>query len=248
MTTALLVDDEPNLTRHLARKLAWAWPELEVLGTARSGTEALDSIRRQAPDVVFLDIRMPGLDGLQVAQRLPSGVRVVFVTAYDDYAVQAFDTAAVDYLLKPVSDERLARTVERLRAAPPDVDALARLLGGIRPPTQAPDQQYLHWIRAGQGDTVTLVPVSTVAYFQADRKYTSVRTAAAEHLIRTSIGELASRLDPQRFWRIHRGVIVAADEIAEARRDLGGRYHLTLRSRPETLRVSRSYAHQFKQM
>lgn len=245
MPTALLIDDEPNLSRHLAQKLERLWPELVIQGTPSSGREALASVAGDKPDIVFLDIRMPGLDGLQVAAQLPADIRVVFVTAYDDYAVQAFEAAAVDYLLKPVSDERLAVTVERLRSPAPSPEALHDLLARLQP---APTEPYLQWIRAGRGDAVTLVPVSAVVYFQADRKYTAVRTASAEHLIRTAISELAERLDPDAFWRVHRGTIVAAREVVEARRDLGGRITLRLRSRPETLRVSQSYAHQFRQM
>lgn len=245
MPTALLVDDEPNLSRHLARKLNRLWPDLVIQGSPTSGREALASVAARKPDIVFLDIRMPGLDGLQVAAQLPADIRVVFVTAYDDYAVQAFEAAAVDYLLKPVNDERLALTVARLRNPAPVPDALQHLLDRLQP---APAEPYLQWIRAGRGEAVTLVPVSAVVYFQADRKYTAVRTANAEHLIRTAISELEQRLDPDDFWRVHRGTIVATREVLDARRDLSGRLTLRLRSRPETLRVSQSYAHQFRQM
>lgn len=245
MPSALLVDDEPNLLRHLARKLAHAWPELEIVAQARNGTEALELAALHQPDMMFLDIRMPGLSGLQVADRLPAGVRVVFVTAYEDYAVQAFDAAAVDYLLKPVSTQRLDQTIERLRSTPPAPEVMTRLLEEVladRP------KRYLSWIRAGRGDTVSLVPVTAVVYFQADRKYTAVRTARDEHLIRTPLADLENQLDPDRFWRIHRSVIVAANEVREARRDFRGRYTIALDSRPERLPVSSTYAHRFKQM
>jgi len=246
MPTALLVDDEPNLLRHLTHKLARAWPELEVVGQAQSGREALELAAVHHPDVVFLDIRMPGLSGLQVAERLPSETRVVFVTAYEDHAVQAFETAAVDYLLKPVLDERLEITVRRLRrTAPPPTDRVARLLEDV---LEVSPRRYLSWIRAGRGDKVSLVPVNAVVYFRADHKYTMVRTADDEHLIRTSITDLERQLDPERFWRVHRGVIVSTDEVLEARRDFRGRYTLRLRSRAETLPVSQTYAHRFKQM
>lgn len=245
MPTALLVDDEPNLRRYLADKLAGVWPALDIVGSAGNGREALALAAQLRPDVVFLDIRMPGLTGLEVAAALPAGTRVVFVTAHDDYAVQAFDAAAVDYLLKPVTSARLAATVQRLQQAAPPADTLARLLGALKP-LAAPD--YLQWIRAGKGDAVNLVPVAAVVYFQADNKYTSVRTARDEHVIRTSISELEQQLDPERFWRVHRGLIVAAAQVAEASRDLRGGYSLRLRSRPETLRVSKRYAHRFRQM
>ncbi|MEQ8858660.1 MAG: LytTR family DNA-binding domain-containing protein [Pseudomonadales bacterium] len=244
MPKALLVDDEPNLSRHLATKLGRLWPELDIVGLAGNGRQALELTAAHAPDIVFLDIRMPGLSGLDVAERLPPGTRVVFVTAYDEYAVQAFEAAAVDYLLKPVQDARLAATVQRLQAAAP-VEDLTRLLGALR---QAAHRPYLQWVRAGRGDAVTLVPVSAIVYFRADNKYTSVLTANDEHVIRMSISELENLLDPDRFWRIHRSVIVAAEQIAEARRDFRGRFEVRLRSRAETLRASRSYAFRFKQM
>lgn len=245
MPTALLVDDEPNLRRHLADKLARLWPELTIAGNAGNGREALALAAELAPDVVFLDIRMPGQSGLEVAAALPAGTRVVFVTAYDDHAVDAFEAAAVDYLLKPVSDERLAATVDRLRAGEPDGERVSRLLRDLL--EQAP-ARYLQWLRIGRGDAVDLVPVSAVVYFKSDHKYTTVCTAREEHVIRTPLAELERTLDPERFWRIHRSTIVAADQILEARRDLRGRWLLKLRNRPETLRVSQRYAHRFRQM
>ena len=246
MTTAVLVDDEPNLTDYLSRKLALAWPDLEIVGTALNGRQALALCEEAAPDIVFLDIRMPGLNGLQVAEALDPEIRVVFVTAYDDYAVDAFDAAAVDYLMKPVDDERLARTVARLQAGDerPDRDILEALIGRLK----RPESGYLSWLRCQQEGTTRLVPVDSVVFFQADGKYTSVLTPTEEHLIRMSIRELEEKLDPDRFWRIHRGTIVRVDEIIEASRDLRGRYTLALRSRPERLRTSQKYGHLFKGM
>ncbi len=246
MTTALLVDDEENLTRYLTRKLAEAWPELEVLGSAANGRQALAMAEELAPDIVFLDIRMPGLSGLQVAEQLDPEIRVVFVTAYDEYAVAAFDRAAVDYLLKPVEDARLARTVARLKAeVPPDQQTIKDV---IRQLTASPARDYLRWVRSQQGEATELVPVEAVSYFKADGKYTSVATADREYLIRASIRELEDELDPEAFWRVHRGIIVRVADIAEARRDLRGRYALTLRSRPEVLRTSQKYGHLFRGM
>lgn len=245
MPTALLVDDEPNLRRHLADKLARLWPELTIAGNAGNGRDAIALAAEVEPDIVFLDIRMPGQSGLEVAAALPSGTRIVFVTAYDDYAVEAFEAAAVDYLLKPVSDDRLAATVDRLRAAAPGEERVSRLLRDLL--EQAP-QRHLQWLRVGRGDTVNLVPVSAVCYFKSDQKYTTACTAGDEHVIRTPLAELERTLDPERFWRIHRSTIVAADQILEARRDLRGRWVLTLRNRPESLRVSQRYAHRFRQM
>lgn len=245
MTTALLVDDEPNLSAFLARRLTDAWPELEIVGTAVNGRQALAMARELAPDVVFLDIRMPGLSGLDVARTLDPEIRIVFVTAYDDHAVEAFEAAAVDYLLKPVEPERLALTVARLKAAhgPADRDRLADLIARL-----SADDGHLRWLRSQQGDATRLIPVESVVYFKADDKYTTVVTATDEHLIRTSLRDLEAELDPGVFWRVHRGLIVRVDEIVEARRDLRGRYTLTLRSRPERLRTSQTYGHLFRGM
>jgi DNA-binding LytR/AlgR family response regulator len=246
MTTAVLVDDEPNLTDYLARKLQNAWPELEIIGTAVNGRQALTLCEELVPDIVFLDIQMPGLNGLQVAERLDPEVRVVFVTAYDDYAVKAFETSAVDYLMKPVDDKRLSRTVERLKQAADSAEreALTRVIHQL----VTPESGHLRWLRCQQSGATRLVPVDSVVYFQADGKYTSVRTASEEHLIRMSIRELEDQLDPNAFWRVHRSIIVRVDEILEAHRDLRGRYTLSLRSRPESLRTSQKYGHLFKGM
>lgn len=250
MTTALLVDDEPNLSDYLSRRLAELWPELDILGSAVNGRQALAMCEELAPDIVFLDIQMPGLSGLQVAEALDPEIRVVFVTAYDEYAVQAFEAAAIDYLLKPVQDARLAVTVERLKAAAGEDEkaALSSALGQVLGQLSRPESNHLQWLKAQQGGTTQLVPVDSVIYFQADGKYTTVVTAAGEHLIRTSIRELEEALDPKLFWRVHRGTIVRVEEIAEAHRDLRGRYTLTLRSRPEQLRTSQKYGHLFKGM
>lgn len=246
MTTALLVDDEPNLLIYLERKLNAAWPELSIIGTAANGRQALTMSAELAPDVVFLDIQMPGLNGLQVAQALDPEIRVVFVTAFDEYAVPAFEAAAVDFLLKPVDDGRLAVTVARLKeaTADPDREALTRVLAQL----SSGGREYLKWLRSQQEGSTRLIPVDSVVYFQAEGKYTSVLTATEEHLIRTSIKELEEELDPGLFWRVHRGTIVRVDEILEASRDLRGRYTLSLRSRTERLRTSQKYGHLFKGM
>ncbi len=243
--TAILVDDEENLLTSLGDKLTALWPELEILGTAQNGRQAIALARETQPDIAFLDIHMPGLSGLEVAEALPRDTRIVFVTAYDQFAVAAFERAAVDYVLKPVSEDRLTQTIARLkRMDDANRDKLLELLNGIQP-----DQaSYLSWIRAGLDDTTTLIPVEEVVYFQADQKYTSVMTAHAEHLVRRSIKELESQLDPNKFWRIHRGIIVSVDQIQSARRDIRGRYTLTLKDRDEKLRSSQSYGHLFKQM
>ncbi len=244
-TSAIIVDDEANLLQFLADKLARLWPELEIAGTAQNGRQALALAREAQPDIVFLDINMPGLSGLDVAEALPADTKIVFVTAYDQYAVKAFERAAVDYLLKPVSDERLEQCIARLKqVGAGNHTALLDVLASLN--NKKPE--HLSWIRAGLEDTTSLISTDEVVYFQADQKYTSVVTADAEHLVRRSIKELETQLDPDRFWRIHRGIIVRVDQIVSARRDLRGRYTLTLRSRPEKLRSSQSYGHLFKQM
>lgn len=244
MTTALILEDEPLLAEQLRDKLARLWPELKIVGMPGEGREALRMARQTQPDIAFLDIRLPGLSGLEVAAALPEHTRVVFVTAFDEFAVEAFRAAAVDYLLKPVSDERLAATIERLRRE--GSQNREELLALLQQVGAAPS--WLQWIRAGLGETTVLVPVEEAVYFRADAKYTSVVTRDKEHLVRRAISQLESQLDPDKFWRIHRGVIVRVDQIASASRDLRGRYVLTLRDRPEKLRSSQAYGHLFKHM
>jgi DNA-binding LytR/AlgR family response regulator len=247
---ALIAEDEPLLAADLATRLSRLWPELDIAAVVHHGPAALDAIARLQPDVVFLDIRMPGLSGIEVAQQVQVA-HLVFVTAYDQYALAAFESAALDYLLKPVSDERLAQTVSRLQAriaqsAPPaELGALLQQLV-LRAQEAAPER--LKWIRASVGSDTHLVDVDEVLYFHADDKYTLLQTAAREYLIRTPLKELLPQLDPARFWQIHRNTIVATAAIACARRALNGRVSLSLRGREETLDVSRAYAHLFRQM
>jgi len=254
---ALIADDEPHLASYLRERLAVVWPELDIVGVACDGPEALRLIAEQDPDVLFLDIRMPGLTGLDVARRAATGVQVVFVTAYDQYAVNAFEHEAIDYVLKPVSDERLRETVRRLRermrsAAPPAglaaaLETLGRMLPALSASAPATAER-LAWVRAAIGNQVRLIAVEEVCYFQANDKYTSVFTREAEALIRTSLRELAEQLDPARFWQIHRSTIVNLSHVASSTRDLSGRIQIRLKSRPETLAVSRAFAHRFRQM
>ena len=245
MRTAVLVDDEPHLLDYLADQLAHAWPELRVVGRAQNGRQALSMIQSLEPDVVFLDIQMPGMSGLEVAGQIPSATQVVFVTAYDQFAVQAFEKAAVDYLLKPVAADRLQRTVERLRQIPATDHAtrLEALLQSLKP-----EAGYLRWLRTGLEGNVELVGVDQVVFFKAQQKYTSVMTATQEYLVRMSIKDLAAQLDPNQFWQIHRALIVQVAQIASAKRDLRGRYAITLHNRDEVLRSSQRYGHLFKQM
>ncbi|MBS0319345.1 MAG: response regulator transcription factor [Proteobacteria bacterium] len=255
--TAIIADDEARLAAHLAERLAVLWPELVIAGVAANGPDARALLEREAPDIAFLDIRMPGLTGLDVARGAGAGTHVVFVTAYDQYAVTAFERAAFDYLLKPVSDERLAQTIARLReriesAAQPETGrlpellaALARELPGLAVPS---GPARLAWIRAAVGQQVRLIAVEDVAYFQSNDKYTSVFTADGEALIRTPLKDIAVQLDPGRFWQVHRSTLVNVAHVATTTRDMAGRVTLTLRGRPERITVSRAYAHLFKQM
>jgi DNA-binding LytR/AlgR family response regulator len=253
---ALIAEDEPLLARSLEDALAAAWPELEIAATAANGVEALEVAERLRPQVAFLDIRMPGLDGLELAAELADRLgddvpAIVFVTAYDEYALEAFDRAAVDYLLKPIEAERLARCVARLKArlgAHEHPDRLLAQLGALLGAQPAAKGEALRAIRAGIGNEVRLIPLADVCYFRADDKYTSVVTASAEALIRTPLRELLGQLPRERFRQVHRGAIVNMDEVAAAVRDDTGRVSLRLRRRKETLAVSRVYAHLFKAM
>jgi DNA-binding LytR/AlgR family response regulator len=248
----LVADDEPHLAAGLAQRLAELWPGLEVAATVGNGLEALERLETLRPDIAFLDIRMPGLSGLEVAGRLDFPCRVVFVTAFDQYAVAAFEREAVDYLLKPVSDERLGRTLARLRQAlaqppaPPSAALLEQLRTLLAGAGGGPAP--LRWIKAQSGQAVRLVPVDEISHFQAGDKYVTVYTRDAELLIRTPIKELAAQLDPEQFWQVHRGTLVNVRQVLAARSDAMGHLSLQLKSRPERLRVSRAFAHLFKQM
>ena len=257
--TAIIAEDEPLLAQQLKSLLARAWPELRVAGIAANGLEALALIERERPQITFLDIRMPGLTGLEVAAELADRLgkadaapAIVFVTAHDEFALKAFELAALDYLLKPVTDERLARCVERLKIAvdkPSGVDALVSQLQGVIASTAISQRQKpLSILRAGIGDTVKMIPVDEVCYFQASDKYTSVVTQDAEALIRTPLKELIAQLPPERFAQIHRATIVNLQEVAAAVRDETGRISLRLRNRKEMLQVSRLFADLFRQM
>ena len=255
--TAILVDDEAAVLAHTKRLLSEVWPELRIIDTAQNGREAIAKVGEQVPDVVFLDIKMPGLSGLDVARSLSNETLLVFVTAFNEFAVDAFEQAAIDYLLKPATAERLTETVARLKekltnkqALQPDTlsQLLEKLgdanLGGAGPPAT----DWLQWLRVGHGDEVELVATGDVVYLQSDHKYTSVLTAHSEYVLRAPLAELEQQLDPSQFWRIHRGIIVAVKEIKSARKDLRGRYTLSLRSRPEAVRSSAAYKHLFAQM
>lgn len=244
--TALIADDEPLLAEDLRRRLRVLWPGLQVAAVCHDGPSALERLQADRPDIAFLDIRMPGLSGLEVAAqaRVP---HLVFVTAYDQYAVEAFEHAAADYLLKPVSDERLQKTVERLRADWREAPPAEHWLESVRA-LLTPGEKRLRWIHANVGNEVHLVDVADVLYFRADDKYTVVQTATREYLIRTPLKDLLPQLDPDLFWQIHRNTLVNTRAIANARRELSGRVTLALRERPEMLTVSRAYAQRFRSM
>ncbi len=256
--TALIADDEPLLRDQLKLRLAKLWPELEILAEAAQGAEALSLFEEHQPDVVFLDIHMPLMTGIECARLIGKGrdkrAHIVFVTAFDEYAVEAFERGAIDYVLKPFNEARLAATVERLQerlAAPADADGpnpLSAVLRQISEKMQIPGGAYLRWIKASVGQTVRLIPVEDVLYFQSDDKYTRVVMDDGEVLIRKPIKELVDELDPDRFWQIHRATIVNTRAIAGVIRGLRDQADLKLKDRPETLTVSRNYTHLFKQM
>ena len=244
---AIIADDELNLAEDLRRRITKLWPELEIVAVLHDGVAAQQALANLNPDIAFLDIQMPGMTGLEVAQCAPKNCRIVFVTAYDEHAVSAFEQAAVDYVLKPASDERLARCVERLRQNEAmDSSILLAKLSSLLLTISKPAP--LRWIRAQLGQSVRMVAVEEICYFQSDDKYTTVMTRDTELLLRTSIKELIDQLDPAEFWQVHRGTLVNVRKIAAAHHTALGKVTLSLRERKETLSVSRSYAHLFRQM
>ena len=250
---AVIADDEALLREHLKSMLASLWPALQVVGMAGDGAEALALMREHEPDVVFLDIKMPLLSGLDVAASGGGTSHVVFFTAYDEYAVEAFERAAVDYLLKPVEAARLAETILRLQqrlqqrqAAAPEWSRLVQQLAqGMQ---DRPVTGYLSWLRASRLDATYLIPVDEVCYFKSEDKYTTVVTQVEKFLIRKSVSALEAELDPDKFWRIHRSLIVNLASIAVARKTLNGGCSLQLKEHDEILPVSRQFAHRFRQM
>jgi len=265
--TALIAEDEPLLAAALQKELGKAWPQLKVLGVAGDGASAVAQALDAQPDVLFFDIRMPGQSGIDAAAELadawPQGKpfpALVFVTAYDQYAVQAFETQAVDYLLKPVQPARLAKTVAKVQdvlarraQGATDFEAtlgqLRSLLGTVdRPAGAAGAQSALKVLQVSVGNNIRMVPIDEVLYFEAADKYVRVLTADHEFLIRTPLKDLLPQLDEQRFWQVHRGTVVRSDAIDTVSRDEAGKLHLAMRGRKERLPVSRLYAHLFKAM
>jgi DNA-binding LytR/AlgR family response regulator len=252
---ALIADDEPLLRERLRAHLAVLWPGLALVDDARNGTEALELYALHRPDIVFLDIQMPGLSGIDAARALARRAHLVFVTAYEEYAVQAFAHGAVDYLVKPIDRARLADTVERLQrqlSAPvhgnPAVETMLDQLAARLGQRAEPAHRWLQWIKASVGNSLRLIPAEQVHYLRAEEKYTRVVWDEGEALIRKTIRELADQLDPGRFVQTHRSVIVNLACVREVVRGINETADLHMRDSDEVLPVSRSYLHHFRQM
>ena len=245
---AIIAEDEPVLRTGLKKLLTVVWPELDIVAMATDGLQATQLLEKHRPDVLFLDIQMPGCSGLDVARAASGRCHVVFVTGYDQHAVTAFEHGAVDYLMKPVTAARLStacnRVRDRLVTRPANLDALVAKLADAVVNSRA----YLRWINVESGPNVRLVTVEEICYFHADTKYTRLVTADRESLIRLSLKELLDALDPAEFWQIHRSTIVNVNAIAEVSRDARGHPMLHLKNRKEALQVSQPFAHLFRQM
>ena len=242
---ALIAEDEPMLRAELREALASLWPDLELCAEAADGVQALHEWERCRANIVFLDIRMPGLSGLDVARQLGEQCHVVFITAHEEHAVQAFEAGAVDYVLKPLALPRLARTVQRLKARldhPPV--PLGPLLDRLQPAAAA--NAPLRWITVLKGREVRLITVDDICYCRSDNKYTAVVTADSESLVRMPLRDLAAKLDPEVFWQVHRNAVVNANAIQSVRRDAGGHLEVCLKARREVLKVSVGFAHRFR--
>jgi len=250
--TAVIADDERLMREQIIARLKEAWPELVIVGEASNGREAVALAQSFDPDIVFLDISMPGMDGIQAAQALAGRAHVVFVTAHDQYAISAFEQGAVDYLLKPAEAERVALTCERLRARleqkpDPMSDLLAQLSqrlgsGGVKP------REYLRWVQASVGANIRMIPTNDILFFRAEDKYTRVQTRTFEALIRKPIKELIDELDPDEFWQIHRATVVRVDAIEQVSRNFRGNQVVHVKGSDLKLEVSRTFNHRFKQM
>jgi DNA-binding LytR/AlgR family response regulator len=251
--TAVIADDERLMREQIAARLRDAWPELEIVGEAANGREAVALVRSREPDVVFLDIRMPEMDGIEAAKALAGKAHVVFVTAYDEYAVTAFEQGAIDYLLKPADPERVRATCERLKSRlerKPDAmtELLAELSARIAGGGAVKPREYLRWVQASVGPTLRVIPTTEILFFRAEDKYTRVQTATFEALIRKPIKELVDELDPDEFRQIHRAILVRMDAVEHVGRDIRGHQVVKVKGRDEKLEVSRSFSHLFRQM
>ncbi len=254
MPTAIIADDERLMRDQLKMRLSQVWPELTILGEAKNGEEAVELVRSLRPDFTFLDIRMPGKTGLDAAREIGGESHIVFITAYNQYAVEAFERGAIDYVMKPAEPDRLRLTCERLQqrlaqvppAPQPDMsEVLTQLAEKIG---LAPKPKYLQWIQASIGQDLRLIPVEDILFFRSDEKYTCVQTKTYEALIRKPVRDLAEELDPALFWQIHRSTLVNVKAIDGVTRDLRGRHLVMIKGHTERLEVSRSFIHLFKQM
>ena len=253
MPTAIIADDERLMRDQLRMRLEQVWPELEIVGEAKNGEEAVELVGQFQPDLTFLDIRMPGKTGMEAAREIGDRSQIVFVTAYDQYAVEAFERGAVDYVLKPSEPERLKVTVERLKARidkPGAVvnDSVTAMLSQLAEKIAAPKPKHLQWIQASIGQDLRMIPVEEILFFRSDEKYTCVQTEKFEALIRKPVRDLADELDPSLFWQIHRATLVNVNAIEGVTRDIRGRHLVLIKGRTEKLEVSRSFLHLFKQM
>ena len=255
MPTAIIADDERLMRDQLRMRLSQAWPELQVVGEAKNGEEAIALVEQLKPDLTFLDIRMPGKTGMEAARDIGARSQVVFVTAYDQYAVEAFERGAIDYVLKPPELERLQVTVERLKArlgkpqeAAVVADSVSAMLTQLAEKIAAPKPKYLQWIQASIGQDLRMIPVEDILFFRSDEKYTCVQTEKFEALIRKPVRDLAEELDPSLFWQIHRATLVNVNAIEGVTRDIRGRHLVLIKGKPDKLEVSRSFLHLFKQM
>ena len=253
MPTAIIADDERLMREQLHARLTEVWPELQVLAEAKNGEEAVAAVREHHPDLAFLDIRMPGMTGIEAARHIGDACHVVFITAYNEYAVDAFEQGAIDYVLKPAEAGRLAITVarvkQRLGSRPSDLGALlSQLTAKLESNGGADKRSHLQWIQASVGQQLRLIPTAEILFFTSDEKYTRVQTESFEALIRKPIKELIDELNPEQFWQIHRGTIVNAKAIAGVTRDFRGRQLVLIKGHTEKLEVSRNYTHLFKQM
>jgi len=244
--TALVAEDEAPQRQELVRMLGRLWPDLKIVAECETGADALEAMRRLAPNVAFLDIQMPEVSGIEVARAAAGRTNIVFVTAFDEFAVQAFEDGAIDYLLKPVKQDRLRKTIDRIRLQPPKdissvLSALEQRLAEARPPR-------LRWITAGAGGAVRLVPIEEVVFFQAQDKYTRVVTGKDEAHIRRSLKDILPELDPDIFWQIHRSVIVRVTAVRQVRRDEDGGHVVSIAGKTETLPVASGYVHKFRGM
>jgi len=246
--TALIAEDEPLMRERLKDKLEEVWPELAIVAEAEDGDQALDLFAQHRPQIAFLDVRMPGRTGLDVASEIGARCHVVFITAHDEYALKAFEAGAADYLLKPVETDRLTAMKERMerKLATPPMD-LSDLLAQLRSSVQG-DAGRMKWVKAAIGKQVKLIPVGDVLYFQSDTKYTRVVLASGEALIRTPLKDLLAELDPEKFWQVHRGTIVNLDAVSGVLREDAERQFILLKNRQEKLPISRQFTHLFKQM